>query len=82
MDNFFTVSHPTPLRNARQILAEINRICDALKEAQYNLLENYVGLDKKQILAIKDIESRWICIYNQTPSTLFYDKGVILTKNL
>jgi len=47
-----------------------------------NLLENYVGLDKKQITTIKDIESRWICIFNQTPSTLFYEKGVILTKYL
>jgi len=43
MDNFLTVAHPTPLRNARQALAEINRSVDALREAQYNM-------SKKQLL--------------------------------
>jgi len=37
MDNFLTVSHPTPLRNARQTLAEMNKSIDALREAQYNM---------------------------------------------
>jgi hypothetical protein len=43
MDNFLTVSHPTPLRNARQILAEVNKSLEALREAQYNI-------NKKQLL--------------------------------
>jgi hypothetical protein len=33
MDNTMTVSHMTPLRNARQILAEMERTRNALKEA-------------------------------------------------
>jgi len=48
MDNFLTVSHPTPLRNARQTLAEINKSVEALREAQYNM-------NKKQ-LHIKRLE--------------------------
>ena len=48
MDNFLTISHPTPLRNARQTLAEINRSVEALREAQYNM-------NKKQI-QIKRLE--------------------------
>lgn len=51
MDNFLTVSHPTPLRNARQMLAEINRSVEALKEAQYNL-------SKKQFL-IRKLQQQW-----------------------
>jgi hypothetical protein len=43
MDNFLTVAHPTPLRNARQALAEINKSVEALREAQYNM-------SKKQLL--------------------------------
>lgn len=35
MDNMLTVSHPTPVRNIRQILAEINKSLEALKEAYY-----------------------------------------------
>lgn len=36
MDNFLTISHPTPLRNAHQILAELTSSISALQEAQYN----------------------------------------------
>lgn len=35
MDNVLTLSHPTPIRNIRQILAEMNKSIDALKEAYY-----------------------------------------------
>lgn len=42
MDNMLTVSHPTPLRNVRQILAEINKTELALKEA-------YIKVYKKEI---------------------------------
>jgi len=48
MDNFLTLSHPTPLRNARQALAELNKSIAALKEAQYKL-------SKKKLL-IKRLE--------------------------
>lgn len=42
MDNMLTVSHPTELRNARQILAEIEKSRMALDEA-------YFGIEKKKI---------------------------------
>ena len=35
MDNMLTTSHPTPIRNVRQILAEINKSLEALKEAHF-----------------------------------------------
>jgi len=35
MDNMLTTSHPTPIRNIRQILAEINKSIEALKESYY-----------------------------------------------
>ena len=48
MDNVLTVSHPTPLRNIRQILAEINRSKAALQEAYYN--------NKKKVVEVKILE--------------------------
>lgn len=48
MDNVLTVSHLTPARNARQVLAELNRILDALKEAQYNLKKKDIKIRKLQ----------------------------------
>jgi hypothetical protein len=36
MDNMLTVSHPTPIRNIRQILAEMKKSKQALAEATYN----------------------------------------------
>jgi hypothetical protein len=50
MDNFLTVSHPTPLRNARQILAEITSKVGALKEAQYN--------HRKSLIQVKRLKTK------------------------
>ena len=50
MDNMMTVSHSTPLRNARQILAEITRITAALRDSQYST-------GKKKLL-IQRLESK------------------------
>lgn len=50
MDNFLTVSHPTPLRNVRQILSEINQCLEALREAQYKI--------EKQKIEIKRLEDQ------------------------
>lgn len=46
MDNFLTVSHPTPLRNARQILAQVNKSVEGLKEAQYNLNKKRLNIQR------------------------------------
>ena len=35
MDNMLTVSHLTPVRNLRQILAEINKSSSALRESHF-----------------------------------------------
>lgn len=45
MDNVLTVSHPTPYRNIRQILAESERTVMALKENQFKVKEKEINLD-------------------------------------
>jgi len=46
MDNMLTTSHPTPIRNVRQMLAEINKSLDALKEAYYKNEKEKVYIKK------------------------------------
>jgi len=48
MDNMLTVSHPTPLRNMRQILAEMNKTRDAIKELHIKTLKKNVELEMKE----------------------------------
>lgn len=48
MDNFLTVNHPTPIRNARQCLAEIERAMAGLREAHFKTLKRQVDLEKLQ----------------------------------
>lgn len=48
MDNMLTVSHITPIRNLRQILAEIKRTRQALGEAYYAIQKKRVEIEKKQ----------------------------------
>lgn len=48
MDNMLTVSHTTPLRNMRQILAEIERIQNALRENFFKQQETKVKIQMKQ----------------------------------
>jgi len=52
MDSMLTVSHPTPLRNVRQILAEIEKSMLALKEAYFKNKLEEVEIKKLQ----RDIE--------------------------
>jgi len=56
MDNVLTVSHPTPLRNIRQILSEINRSKMALQEAYFNNKKILIELEilKRDIKKTKD----------------------------
>jgi len=48
MDNMLTVSHPTPIRNLRQILAEINKAKSALDEAFFKNKKKEVRIRQKQ----------------------------------
>lgn len=50
MDNMLTTSHPTPIRNIRQTLAEINRSIEALQEAYFK--------QKKEEIEIKKLERK------------------------
>jgi len=52
MDNMLTTSHPTPIRNIRQIMAEINRSMDALHEVYYK--------NKKKVVEVKKLEKKLI----------------------
>ena len=51
MDNMLTVSHPTPIRNIRQISAEINKSKMALEEAYFKNKKR--GIEIKQKLSVK-----------------------------
>jgi hypothetical protein len=48
MDNMLTTSHPTPIRNIRQILAEINKSLEALREAYYKNKKEEIEIKKLQ----------------------------------
>lgn len=48
MDNMLTVSHPTPLRNMRQILAEMNKTREAIKELHIKSLKKNIELEIKE----------------------------------
>lgn len=48
MDNMLTVSHITPIRNLRQILAEMNRTRQALGEAHFNIRKKQVRIKEKK----------------------------------
>jgi hypothetical protein len=53
MNNMFTVSHPTELRNARQILAEIEMSRLALDEAFFSIQKKRIEIKKKEGLLLK-----------------------------
>lgn len=54
MDNMLTVSHPTPLRNVRQILAEMTKTELALKEAYIKSYKKEVEIEIKK-RELKDV---------------------------
>lgn len=48
MDNMLTVAHVTPIRNLRQILAEIKKIRMALGEANFAIQKNLIEIEEKR----------------------------------
>jgi len=56
MDNMLTVAHPTPIRNLRQILSEINRSMQALREANFNIKRKEIEIKKyeRQLINERD----------------------------
>ena len=53
MDNMLTVSHITPIRNLRQILAEMKKIRMALGEAHYSIEKKKINIEEKREERIK-----------------------------
>lgn len=49
MDNMMTVSAFTPIRNARQILAEMVQTREAIKEATFKLKKEAIDMEMKQL---------------------------------
>jgi len=76
MDNMLTVSHITPIRNLRQILAEVKNTRMALAEAYYSFEKIKLDLEEKKIyllslqgipkrrveLEVKEIEWKLSCL--------------------
>uniref|UniRef100_A0A6M3J5D5 Uncharacterized protein n=1 Tax=viral metagenome TaxID=1070528 RepID=A0A6M3J5D5_9ZZZZ len=50
MNNMLTVNHPTELRNARQILAEIEKSRMALDEAFFSIQKKRIEIKKKEVI--------------------------------
>jgi hypothetical protein len=46
------------------------------------MLENYCGLDKKQLAYLKNLGSRWICIYKHFPQVVIAEKQMFLLNQL
>ncbi|QIG59385.1 putative packaging ATPase [Dishui Lake virophage 6] len=73
------VSHlPTDKGNTRRILNEAHSIIyfphsGSLRGQRY-LLESYVGLDIKDIQAIKKLDTRWCCIFKNFPQVIMTEK--------
>lgn len=51
------------------------------KSSKY-LLDNYLGLDKKQVLALKEIKSRWCTILKTYPQLILTQRRLTFTKEL
>lgn len=85
MDNFLTISHPTPLRNCRQILAEMNKLLEAMNEAYYSISKKKIKIKKlqKKLISKKDSldkEEIELEIYHETASintTMLYVEGAL-----
>jgi nucleoside-triphosphatase THEP1 len=46
------------------------------------VLENYIGIDKKEIKYIKNLETRWACIFRQYPNCVMTERNLFMLSNL
>ena len=44
------------------------------------LLDSYLGLDKKQIEKVKNLDSRWVCVCKTFPQVILSEKNIMITK--
>lgn len=85
MDNMLTVSHPTPIRNLRQILAEMNKTREALKESHFGCKKKEIEIQMKERdlsnetdeLKSALIKVEIMELYSQLESTKGYISGAI-----
>ena len=83
MDNMFTVSQPTELRSARQILAEINKAKMALDEAYFGIRKKQVEIRRKKAATPDDIYHKELLdieaqeLESQVNHTMGYVEGAI-----
>jgi len=77
MDNMLTVTQPTPLRSARQILAEINKSKMALDEAYFSIRKKQVQIKRhrEQADELAEIEAQEL--ESQIKTTMGYVEGAI-----
>lgn len=77
MDNMLTVTQPTPLRSARQILAEINKSKMALDEAYFSIRKKQVQIKRhrEQDDELAEIEAQEL--ESQIKTTMGYVEGAI-----
>jgi Cdc6-like AAA superfamily ATPase len=78
----FTNHLATNGRETRRVLNESHQIVyfphsGAKRQVEY-LLEEYAGLDKKDIKAIKKSGSRWCCIFKNYPQMVMTDRSLRL----
>lgn len=84
MDDMLTVSHPTELRNARQILAEINKSKMALDEAYFGIAKKRIEIKRKS-LALRestDLDTELLQVEideleSQIQNTMGYVEGAV-----
>lgn len=76
---------PTDKGTTRRILNEAHYIVYFPSSGQVRginyLLENYVGMDKKQIKMIKGLGSRWACIYKHFPQYILTERNLFFFKD-
>ena len=82
----FVVSHqPTKGHETKLILSEAQYItyfpADISRQLVY-MLENYCGLDKKEIAKIKKLKSRWTTIYRRYPKAIITEKDIMPVDSL
>jgi hypothetical protein len=85
MDNALTLSLPTCIRNARQVLAEIERSRLALQEARFSIERKKVKADRakaalekeKDCFAVRELEIDIAEAESQIANTMGYVQGAI-----
>lgn len=77
MDSMLTVSHATPLRNARQVLSEIDRSVSALRESYFKKEETLLDIEEAKLLNTKRGDLKVRELTSQLEASEAYTIGAI-----